>query len=282
MRRYPERGGSPLGRRGILAGRARSRPAVWGGWGKGGGVLSVEPFDRHTARAAFALGGDLRFRCVRCGRVHTAARTRAWRRCANEVAREWGLLCHGLRQEGMLPPSLLAAVYARVGSPPDYFAPPGSVSSLTWAALDRARPRFAYLAGCWPELLSLDARELGAVVGAAWEEWWEGVAAWLSRARTLLERLPEAGKPPPLKGPDWRAVIRGELVGYVEPEGPVERGREAAAVAYHVRGREEIVEVALRPHNRDAWLTVVSRRGCLRKGLWRDARWVLARFEGEG
>lgn len=244
--------------------------------------MSVEPFDRRTARAAFALGGDLRFRCVRCGRVHAAARTRAWRRCADEVAEEWGLLCLGLWQGGVLPPFLLAAVDVSVGSPPDFFAPSGSVWSLTWAALDRARPRSAYLAGSWPELLSLDARELGAVVGAAWEEWWESVAAWLSRARTLLKRLPEAGKPPPLNGSDWRALIKGELVGYVEPEGPVERGREAAAVAYHVRGQEEIVQVALRPHNREARLTVVSRRGCLRKGLWRDARWVLARFEGEG
>jgi hypothetical protein len=252
----------------------------------GKAVLSFS--DRDSARAARALAGDdFVFRCLVCGRVHTAGKVLQWKRCAERLALEWGLVALSLAQLRLLPPLLrVEECFDMDPELPDFLAlEPGLKQA--YEQIQDARPhQSAQALGPWCELLSLTLPEAESAIKAAWEEHWEKVGAWAGQIGRLLKPflrdLPGGVHPPEV--PDAHSRLWGVLVGPVfqcvaVPEGPVRYGRHAAAFAFRISVKEGVLYQAVRFSGLGARLVVACPEACVKKGLGRDAAWLLAAAE---
>lgn len=244
--------------------------------------------DRDLARAARALAGEnFAFRCLVCGRVHTAGKVLQWKRCAGRLAHEWGLVLLPLSDRCVLPPLLwVAEDFSMDPELPDFLTLEPRLREA-YEEIQGARPQQSTLTfGSWCEVLSLTADEAEKAIRAAWEEHWSRAGLWVSRVGRLLKPflpdLPGGTRAPEV--PDARSRFWGILVGQsawhlAVPEGPVHYGRCAVAFSFRLTTREGVVYHALRFSGLGARLVVTCPEVCMRKGLCRDAAWLLAAAE---
>lgn len=253
-----------------------------------GGKAVASFSDRDSARAACALAGEnFAFRCLMCGRVHTAGKVLQWRRCAEKLAQEWGLVLLPLSDRCVLPPLLWAEEdFSMDPELPDFLTREPKLKDA-YEEIQSARPQqSAWTFESWCEVLSLTAEEAERIIRAAWEEHWSKVGLWVSRVGKLLKPflpdLPGGTRPPEV--PDPRSRLWGILVGQsawhlAVPEGPVHYGRYAAAFSFRVTTKEGVVYHALRFSGLGARLVVACPEVCAKKGLGRGAGWLLAAAE---
>lgn len=237
--------------------------------------------DLEEARAAFALGGGVVFRCAACGGTHSAA-AKGWVSCARKVAREWGMC-----QEAPAPDAeILVFEYA------DPLAGAVHGDALGNCVLEARAgipaPRNAALLPSWPAVLSLAPPVMVLTLTHTWDRWWDSlVEPWLSAVSESLAGFWHARMPGPVPRyvevgwghPLWQALCGRDvsLRGH-GPCGAVLMGRHACAFRTQKRAdwdwREKYavlqvhfyagVRVAVRVHS-----------NALARGVARDPEWAL-------
>lgn len=244
--------------------------------------------DRDSARAARALAGDnFVFRCLVCGRAHTAGKVLQWRRCAERLALEWGLVLLPLSDRCLLPPLLWVEEDFSMDPELPLFLILEPRLKEVYEEIQNARPQQStWTFGSWCEALSLTADEAEGAFRAAWEEHWGKVGLWISRVGKLLKPflpdLPGGTRSPELldaRDRFWRVLVGQPAWHLAVPEGPVHYGRCAVAFSFRVTTREGVVYRALRFSGLGARLAVAYPEVCVKKGLGRDAAWLLAAAE---
>lgn len=252
----------------------------------GGAVISFS--DRDSARAACALAGDsFAFRCLLCGRVHTAGKVLQWKRCAERLAQEWGLVLLPLSDRCVLPPLLWVQEDFSMDPEIPLFLTLEPRLKEAYEEIRNARPQQStWTFGSWCELLSLITEEAENAIRVAWEEHWGRVGSWVNRVgkllRPFLPDLPGGTRPPEMpdaRGRLWRVLVGQSTWHLAVPEGPVHYGRCAAAFSFRMMTREGVVYHALRFSGLGARLVVACPEVCMKKGLGRDAAWLLAAVE---
>jgi|GEM_PF-5317606 len=237
--------------------------------------------DLEEARAAFALGGGVVFRCAACGARHSAA-AKGWVPCARKVAGEWGM-CQDVPAPNA---EILVFEYA------DPLAGAVHGEALGKRVLEaRAgipEPRGAALLPNWPAVLSLAPPVMVLTLTHTWDRWWDSlVEPWLTAVAESLAGFWHARMPGSVprhvkvdwSHPLWHALCgRDVLLRRHEPCDAVLMGRHACAFRTQKRADWDWREkyTVLQVHFYAGLRVTIQVHGsAAAKGVARGAKWAL-------
>jgi len=157
--------------------------------------------DITSARVAFALAENVRFRCSVCGRTHLS-RGADWRLCADLLAHRWGLhpparfVGRGTPAPGEVRMKAIAAQRFLL-SLADVLREP-QLLGLEYGSRTRHRFPEPVPGLYWPDVLAVEAGAVADAVRTAWQGWWRFVLRLVRETACLARRywLPGAWEQP--------------------------------------------------------------------------------------